>query len=143
MYNSNKIATLNTGIWIDKKHALIIHLQDDTQEVFNIDSGIEKLQRERGEAKDFTRMGEQYISHERKKEEKLNHELKSYFQEIAEKLAETSKLYICGPAESRLELSKYLDQFNNRPFSILTNEACDSLTQNQIIARVKDFFKTV
>ncbi len=57
-------------------------------------------------------------------------------------LADSDELYIFGPAETKIKLKQKLQE-DNRFSKILLNdvETADSMTQNQIIARIREYFK--
>lgn len=144
MYNSKITPTKNTGLWIDRKHCILIHFTNESEsEIIKIDSSIEGQPRVDGEGKEFTRMGKQYMNHEGTKEETLKHELRLYFTDIASELHTTKNLFICGPAQTRIELAKYLNTFSYRPFKIIHNQALDSMSDKQLAAKFKEEFNLV
>ncbi|WP_340077336.1 hypothetical protein [Leptobacterium sp. I13] len=129
-----------TGIWIDKKQAFIVILNEGQHDITNIKSDIDFQVREEGEGKSYTRFGDQYGNHEKTNESKLKKQLNDYYSKVADAVTQSEALFIFGPAEAKNELKKLLDTrvaFNNKKIDVATS---DSLTENQIVAAVKEHF---
>ena len=123
------------GIWIDHKRAMIINPNKENN-VTNIYSEVN------GEKSRITKskMNGQSINPEKKLEAKRKQALKSYYNNIIDTLEEESSLYIFGPAEAKNELKKEIE-VNYKKFNNVTLSTCDNLTDNQLVAKVKVFFK--
>ena len=129
------------GVWIDNKRAVIVTFRNDQEQVEKIYSGIESRKRIPGEGKQYTRMGKQYFTFEKKEEEKLNHQMKSYFRQVIQKIIDVNDLIIMGPAWAKSGLDKeMLKSKSALPIRIKVITA-GRLTEKQIVAAVKKFFK--
>ena len=131
----------NTGIWIDSKQAIIVKLNDETETIEKVPSGIEGRMRIPGEGNKFTRMGKQFFTDEKKDEEKRKHQLTGYFRNVIEKIQDADSILIIGPAESKLGLKKAISQSKNIASKLVMVDAEDHLTDKQVTAKVKEFFK--
>jgi len=128
-----------TGVWLDRKKAYIVTLKDDTHKLNVIDSNIDFRLREDGEGKLYTRFGNQYGTHEKSKGARMEQQLKVYYKTITDALSEVDELYIFGPAEAKNELNKALME-QSVAVKISGIETSGKLTENQIVAAVKDHF---
>ncbi|MFP5470695.1 MAG: hypothetical protein ACLGGV_03800 [Bacteroidia bacterium] len=131
---------MKTGIWIDTKKAVIVHLTNNEVKAKTIESGIE-LVREDGEGKQFGRFGNQFIDFEREKESKHKKEVKDFLSEVLSELKATKDLVIFGPAHMKKELHKKIKADKSKTDLYVAVETADSMTDKQTIAWVKDFFK--
>jgi hypothetical protein len=123
-----------TGIWIDHCKAMIVDPQK---------KNITKIEAETKNLVDRTRQtrfGEQYLNPEKKLEAKRKKVLKDYYNNVINQLDNESELYIFGPASAKIELQKELDN-THKKFTRVTVAVSDNLTDNQIIAKVRSFFK--
>jgi stalled ribosome rescue protein Dom34 len=132
----------NVGIWIDRSQAIIVSVDSDLNtEVQKIDSGIEGRVRIDGEGKDYTRMGNQFADNERTKEEKLKHNLKDYFGRVIDAVSTADSIVIIGPAEAKTDLHKQIQSVPNVASKVAKVEPADSMTDNQVVALIKTYFK--
>lgn len=134
--------SIQTGIWIDQEKAHIIHLKDGTETMQTVHSDADFRERYAGEESDDSRMGQQAITHDRSKEKRLEQQLKAYYDELKEVLKDSKELYIFGPAEAKKELQKELENDNQFKAELRAVESADSMTENQMKARVREFFST-
>ena len=132
----------NTGIWIDGKKAVIVQLHNEKETVETILSDIEGHERIEGEGKQFTRMGKQFFSFEKNKEEKHKHQLNGYFKNVLNKIKDADAIMIIGPAETKQGLHKLLSESKTLSKKLVLLEAEDHLTDNQVAAKVREFYKT-
>jgi len=130
---------IKKGIWIDNTQAVIVTLENDRERMEKIYSGIEGRVRIPGEGKNYTRMGGQYLSFEKRDEEKRNHQLKSYYHAVIEKLKGASGLLVMGPASAKVGLEKELSRLIT-PAGTIKVITQGHLTDKQIAAHVRNFF---
>lgn len=130
----------NTGIWIDSKKAIIVKLNDETETIEKVPSGIVGRVRIKGEGKQYTRMGKQFFKDEKKEEEKRKHQLTGYFKNVIEKIKDADSILIIGPAESKLGLRKAISQSKSIASKLIMVDAEDHLTDRQVTAKVKEYF---
>ncbi len=130
----------SSGIWMDSKQAIIVQLENGSVKETTIHSGIESRIRFNGETRQYTRMGKQYFTFEKKKDAIHHHELSAYFKKITDVLKGSDTLMIMGPAEVKLEFNKYLRNIKNGVPKVVAVETEDQLTHKQVIAKVKAYY---
>ena len=111
-----------TGIWIDSKKAVIVHLKKDEAIVHVIHSGIEKRIRIPGEVKWFTRFANQYLNFEKRKENRRANAIRNYLKKVINEIKSVDELVLFGPASMKTKLGKtiqentsYSPQLKRRP----------------------------
>jgi stalled ribosome rescue protein Dom34 len=116
------------GIWMDHKHAIFITDEHQNGE-FAIQNKV-KASEHHGSKSEHT-------SHNASKNEIIK-----YFKEIANALKPYDEILLFGPGKSQEELLNFLHEdhhFNTKKITLAT---ADHITDNQMIAQVRDFFST-
>ncbi len=131
----------NVGIWLDNEKAYIITLIDGSEKVEKIESNVETRVRIEGETKSYSRLGGMLINPQKKKTKRKNHQLKDYFKSIIRKTRDAHGIYIFGPADAKTNLKKIVEQEKNLNKKLKRVDSSDRLTENQMIAKVKEIFK--
>lgn len=131
----------NIGIWIDTKQAIIIKLSNDKHSVKIIDSDIETRERVAGESKKFGRFGGQYMTFDKNKLNKRNEQTNHFIKSLLKEIENCESVVLFGPSKMKnifaKELSKNL-QLTNKLMGVFNSKL---LTENQMVAWVKDFYK--
>jgi stalled ribosome rescue protein Dom34 len=130
----------NVGVWIDSKQAVIVRLHNGNETVEKLESGLITRERIDGEGKQYTRMGSQYFTFEKTEEEKRKHQLDIYFKNIIEAIKNSDSIIIFGPAEAKTGLHKAMLNDKVLASKIMSVEAQDHLTDNQIAAKTREFY---
>ncbi|WP_318345592.1 hypothetical protein [Flagellimonas baculiformis] len=128
------------GIWLDKQEATGVVLQNGKESFFSIPSELD-FYNPKGGSRSKTRWGPQEVVHDSKYLEREKHQLKKYFEEIAQALEDADQLAIFGPAETPEKFVGSLEE--NHPGlaeKIKVKEKADSMTDNQLKALVKKSF---
>jgi hypothetical protein len=129
-----------SGIWIDTKKAVIVRLIGKVQELKIVHSFIEGRERVPGEKKMLSRFNYQFSNYKSKKENRDAHEIHNYLKQVVDEIKGTDEVVIFGPAQMKIKLEKYiLDESSPLP-AIRRVEAKDDMTENEIVALVKNFF---
>ena len=132
----------NIGIWIDKEKAHIVSIENSKEEFTTIQSEIENY-RPVGGSRSKTRWGPQDVIQDSKFLERKKHQLKNYFKKIAEKIEDADAIAIFGPADTNLKLKQELaGNYKQLSKKIKTIRKADSMTNNQVMALVKNYFKS-
>jgi len=130
----------NVGIWIDKKEAKIVSIDEKNQRLDTIMSDVEDFHASGGSG---TRLkgGPQDVVQDSKFMEREKHQLSKFFNEVVEHISDADDIVIFGPAQVGQKLNKQLlekhSQFQGKKISI---EKADNMSDNQIIAWVKDYY---
>ena len=59
---------------------------------------------------------------------------------VIKAIGKAENIYIFGPGEAKLELSKEIKKIKGQHHRIAAVEVSDRLTENQIVAKVKSFY---
>ena len=128
------------GIWLDKKEAMGVVLEDGKEKFFNIDSELDFFN-PKGGSRSKTKWGPQDVVQDSKYLEREKHQLKNYFDTIAEKVEDADQLAIFGPAEAPEKFMAELeDNYPELAQKVTVSEKADSITKNQFKAMVKQTF---
>jgi stalled ribosome rescue protein Dom34 len=84
----------------------------------------------------------QSVSKESTSDERRKHQYHDFYQRVIEKTANAGRLIIFGPGEAKRELEKEIAGIKSPHVRVAAVESSDKLTENQIVAKVKDFFKS-
>ena len=127
------------GIWIDFRQADIITLLGDDDKHELIASEIDEFKPKGGSHSDQPWGAVETVSEKTYLERRRRQE-GEFFQQIAEKLTDAAGIYVFGPAEAKLGLTKYIKTKPQLAERLLMVDSADSMTLNQKIACVKSFF---
>ena len=130
-----------TGIWIDSKKAVIVSLEENNHTLKIVDSSIESQERTPGEDKWFTRFGNQFLNFERRKKNRKSHEVKKYLTNVISEVKDAEEVVLFGPAGMKKELEKVIHDDNKLSFNLRGVETADSMTDNQMVAWVKNYYQ--
>ena len=127
------------GVWIDLSVAIIVTIDGDMKTMKKIE-GIDNRERIPGEGKSFTRFGSQFSNLERQKESKFEHQVKMFLHSVVEQIDRSDAIVIFGPANMKQELAKLVLSEKSLVQKLKGVETADSMTDNQIMAWVVDYF---
>ncbi len=130
----------NIGIWLDKEKAYIVSLENDKENFTTLPSEIENYRAVGGSGSKF-KGGPQDVIQDSKFLEREKHQFRNYFNKIAKTIADADAIAIFGPSDTNFKLEQELTQ-NHKQLAkkIKTVEKADSMTNNQVMALVRDFF---
>jgi hypothetical protein len=124
------------GLWIDRREAVIVVLTDKDEKITRIRSDVEKQIRfPGGSRKDGLQTTEAI------RDKRLEQDLGKYFDEIIAHIREAELIQIFGPGEAKSELAKRLEDGGLKA-RIVEMETMDKMTDNQIAAKVREYFST-
>lgn len=130
-----------TGIWIDKRTAKIVTLENDSENFQEISSSIEEF-RPKGGSGTRLKGGPQDVVQDSKYTEREKQQQKSFFKSVIDLISNSDQIVIFGPAEMGEKL--YLDLSESSPTlykKVTEVRSADSMTDNQIKAWVRDYYK--
>ena len=132
---------IQTGVWIDKRIAKIVSFKNNKESLSTILSDIEEF-RPKGGSGTKSKGGPQDVVQDSKYLNRVKHQLAKFFEKIIEKIADSDAIVILGPAETGEKLYAEIMQEHPTIFSKTRPvERADSMTDNQIMAWVKDYYK--
>lgn len=130
------------GIWLDNKSALFIVILDEDVKSLRIHSGVEDFH-PKGGSGTATPWGPQDARGDGKLTERKRHQLHQYYSELIGRLKPDDQIYIFGPAEAKIGLKKEIEKYPAIAKNLLAVETADSMTENQMKARVREFFENL
>ena len=129
-----------TGIWIDRKKAIIVSFINGDKTVDTIDSGIESHERFEGETDQQGRFGGQFLSDERSREQRMEQEIHDYLERVIKQIMDSDALSIFGPADMKTKLVKRMESHAELKGRVRAVKTVDSMTQNQVVALVRTHY---
>lgn len=132
----------NTGIWMDIDNAYIVSIENENETFQTVSSNIEHFKSHGGSGTKL-KGGPQDVIQDSKYLEREKQQLKLYFKDIASQINDTNALVLFGPADTNEKFSKELHKhYNSLSTKIKGVEKADSMTENQVKAWVRDYFKS-
>ncbi|PWK20685.1 hypothetical protein [Xanthomarina spongicola] len=132
----------NTGIWLDKNKAHIVTIENGVETLHTITSNVDHYRIHGGSGTRF-KGGPQDVVQDSKYLDREKQQLKKYFKSLASEIKDTDALVIFGPAETN---KKFNEELHNNYKPLITKikavKKADSMTENQVKAWVRDFFKS-
>lgn len=130
------------GVWMDHHAAHLVYQgEDNVYRVEILESAVDKHPRVEGEGSDTASFGKNRISNnEYGKNNKEQEQLNQYFSLLKKTLEKYDDILLTGPTSAKKEFFNFL--YNEKSFdgkAILVENA-DKMTENQLIAFVKDYF---
>jgi hypothetical protein len=131
-----------TGLWIDHRQAVIVSITDEGETIKRINSGIErKVRLSGGSRTSKTPYGPQQVSVDGKQEERIKRQLRQYYRAILRRIQDANKILIFGPGEAKTEFKKEMEKSGELAAKKITVETADKMTERQIAASVRQFFR--
>ncbi len=128
------------GIWLNQKEADIITLENNALKFKTIYSDIDPHPRIPGETKQFGRFGDQFLSNENDKKNKINDLTAKYLKAVAESISDSNEIMLFGPAQTKIKLKKLLLKNPQISSKLKEIKSADHMTENQKVAFVKNFY---
>ena len=129
------------GLWIDHKEAVLVSIKDKVTSVHRVESEVGTRFSPSGGWKAGGTALAQSIVKEQTADERRKHGLHAYYQELIKAVSAAEELFIFGPGEAKHELVKEIDKNKGLHVRISAVETCDKMTEPQIAAKVREFFK--
>jgi hypothetical protein len=130
----------NIGLWIDHRKAVIIRRSGALEETMEtVSFGDWQPGRVNGERSNEPVEPPQ-IPADDAKDRMFAHEVNSYYDQVIACVHESRSLLVIGPGEAKGELIRRLEKWRPSNRSV-TVETADKMTDRQIVAKVRDYFK--
>lgn len=128
------------GIWIDHRKAVIVSERPEGQQIDTVLSNVEKHAERAGDSPLQGPYEALQVPADDKRQRALTGHLNTYYDEVIAKTAAAPMLFIFGPGEAKGELKRRLEH-KNLGSKVAGVEAADKLTDRQIAAKVREYFK--
>ena len=130
------------GLWVDHKEAVLVSIKDGATSVRRVESEVGTRFNPSGGWKSGGTTVAQSVVKEQTEDERRKHHLHAYYQELIKTVGTAEELFIFGPGEAKHELVKEIEKNKGLHVRIAAVETCDKMTEPQITAKVKAFFKS-
>jgi hypothetical protein len=130
----------NIGIWIDTHLAVIINLSNGNETVKTIESNIDTRERISGESKKYGRFGGQYLTYEKNRENKKIEQTNQFLKILLKEIEDCDSVVLFGPSIMKIIFEKEIKSNLNLIGKLVGVFDADSMTENQMVAWVKDFY---
>ena len=129
------------GLWIDHVKAFIVTIKPDGEIVSEIiESGVEPSIKSTGGGRTKTPYSKGGVSVE-KSQLKQQQQLKKFYEAIIKKISDADKIYLFGPGKAKKELNFEVNKNEAVASKISAIDAADKMTEPQMIAKVRNYYK--
>jgi stalled ribosome rescue protein Dom34 len=128
----------NVGLWIDHKQAYLIWYKEGRIDV--LPSEIEPPEHFSGGTQlggKLNQKGDMELRHN----DRYRLKLTKFYKRVVAALKDVDSIFIMGPGEAKVEFEKVLKRQKAMQKRLLKVETADKMTKNQMIARVRRFYK--
>lgn len=129
------------GVWLDSEKAFLISLTENGESVRKIESDVESRVRFPGEKKAYHRLGNMFVNPQKKITERKKHQLSDYFNKIVANIKDSDEVLLFGPSKTKEWFHKELHKHYHMENKVKGVENSALLTERQMIAKVRNFFK--
>ncbi|MEP7137511.1 MAG: hypothetical protein ABI904_21515 [Chloroflexota bacterium] len=126
----------NIGLWVDHREAIIVTVTDTDEQITRIKSDSEKQTRLPGGSRKDGRQETESV-----RDTKFAKNLEQFYDDIIAQIRGAELIQIFGPGEAKGELVKHLEAEGLKQ-RIVEVETVDNMTDNQIVAKVRERFST-
>ena len=131
----------NVGLWVDHLKAFIISLKPDGDVIAKtIESEVEPLVKSTGGGRTKTPYSKGGVSPEKSKSRR-QHQIKEFYNQIIMEISHADKIYLFGPGPAKKELNQEIQKVVALAPKVIAVEPADKMTEPQIIAKVRNFYK--
>lgn len=131
-----------TGIWIDSSKAIIVCLDGKKESITEIVSDIENKSHHNREGNKGTFSGSHHSANETQLTNRKKEQANFYIDSVIDYIKKSDELYVFGPAGAKTQLKKRIQEEQIiTPDKLKGIDTSDKMTVNQIVAKVRDFYK--
>ena len=131
----------NTGIWIDATQAIIVKISEKNVLTETILSNIQFKEVLENDSSKYGRFGGHYLTFEKNRKNKRNQQTTDFLKDVLTKVELSDAVVVFGPSKMKIKLEKEIEKSHLMTSKLKGVFSCDQLTENQIIAKTRDFFK--
>lgn len=128
------------GVWIDHRRAVIVTVSHRGEETKEIASSVEKQPGRIAGAQSTGSFESQRVPADDSRQRRFSAQLDVYYDEVCAAVREAEGVLIFGPGEAKGEFTKRLERAAP-DLRVEAVEVADRMTDRQIAARVREFFR--
>ena len=124
------------GLWIDHRKAVVVTIENESEETREISSNMEKHVRFSNSTDSHDAIDNRESSSEDVRDRQFGDHLQRFYDEVIALIRDADSIWIFGPGEAKVELENRLrhDELGARVVGI---ETVDKMTYQQISAKVR------
>lgn len=130
-----------TGLWIDKKKAVIIKIDGDNVEKITIESNTDRQESRYDGVKSNAKFDLKPTRTDDIQDRAYMAHLDKYYNEVIANICSSASILIFGPGEAKIDLNKLLCE-KKLDGNVASVETVDKMTEPQIISKVRSFYKS-
>lgn len=134
------MSTNRAGVWIDHRKAVVVVVGPAEEHTTQIVSNVEKHPERAGDSPLKGSYESRQVPPDDRRQMALTGELNSYYDAVIAAVRDVESLLIFGPGEAKGEFKKRLEK-NKLGGRITAVETVDKMTDGQITAKVREYFK--
>ncbi len=127
------------GLWIDHREAVVVYISDEKTTAITVKSNVNKQLGRINGVRSVSPFEDQLVVADDSQENIFMNGLTNYYESVYSKIKNADSLIIFGPGEAKIEFKKFILK-NNSESLIVALETADKMTENQIIAKVVQYF---
>jgi len=127
------------GLWIDHRKAVIVIISPAGEEKLELKSNVEKQPGRLAGIRSTTPYEAQQVQADDRHEREFTGHLNQYYAAVIAAIRAAESILIFGPGEAKGELQKRLEHAKLGQH-IIAIETADKLTDNQVAAKVREYF---
>ena len=127
------------GLWIDRKQAVIVAVDEKRASVTKLQSGAQRLDY-RGAPHPKTAYSAQHSKGDDQLDQQYLQHLDKYYKQVVSHLRGATNILIFGPGEAKSDLRKHLGR-EKAGGRLVVMEPADKMTDRQILAKVRKHFQ--
>lgn len=131
--------SINAGLWIDHRKAVVVVVTEASEEINQILSKAEKQLRRTGSTPLQGNFESQQVPADDSRQRTFTGQLNNYYDEVIACIRDAESILIFGPGVAKDELKVCLDG-NNLGGRVSGIETVDKMTDPQIAAKVRQHF---
>ena len=128
------------GLWIDHRKAVIAIVTAEGEEILEIRSNVEKQPGRFAGVRSTTPYESKLVKADDTRERKFTGDLNQYYAEVIAAIRDAESILIFGPGEAKGELKKRLEHAKLGEH-IIAMETTDKMTDRQVTAKVREYFR--
>lgn len=132
--------TVNAGVWIDHRKAVVVLLSDNGEEIKRLKSIIPHRARAAGPRSTNSYTPNDFVAEDRL-ERKFASYLNEFYDEVIDCTHDAEAILIMGPGKAKGELRKWIESKKSRR-TVAELETVDKMTDRQVAAKVRRYFSS-
>jgi len=130
-----------TGIWIDHKDAFLASYDNSRESIKHIRSGIDRWAKSTGGSRSALPYTYDGGGKGNKKEAQRLHRLQKYYESLLKNVEQSDRVILMGPGLAKLEFLRTITKKKSLLGKVASLSTVGRLTDRQLAAKVRDFFK--